>query len=89
MLKNANQPIAISEDEWQEIMNVPVVRDSWGIEDDETLEDFVSMVYGVKFNFQSGSPGYDGELYILLGDTLTGDPPIMLGRQNGKLIDLF
>lgn len=86
MPENPNEPIAISKDEWQEIMSLPVVRDAWGIEDDETLEDFLSMVYGVKFNFQSGSPGYVGDLYILQGDTLTGDPPIMLGRENGKLI---
>jgi hypothetical protein len=44
------------------------------------------MVYGVKFNFESGSPGYVGELYILQGAYLTGDPPIMLGREDGKLI---
>jgi hypothetical protein len=88
MPENPNQPIAISQDEWQEIMNLPIIRDAWGLEDDETLEDFMSMVYGVRFNFHSGSPGYVGELYILQGDTLTGDPPIMLGRQDGKLIVL-
>lgn len=87
MAKNPNEPIAISKDEWQEIMNFEVVRDAWGIEDNETLEDFLSMVYGVKFNFQSGSPGYVGDLYILQGD-LAGDPPLQLGRQDGKLIAL-
>jgi hypothetical protein len=86
MPENPNDPIAISKNEWEEIMNLPVVRESWGIEDDETLEDFLSMVYGVKFNFVSGSPGYVGELYILQGAYLTGDPPLMLGREAGKLI---
>lgn len=88
MSANANQPIAISQDEWHEIMNLEVVRESWGLENDETLGDFLSMVYGVKFDFHSGSPGYVGDLYILQGDALVGDPPIMLGRQNGKLIVL-
>jgi hypothetical protein len=69
-------------------MNFPLVRDAWGIDDDETLEDFLSIVYGVKFDFHSGNPGYVGDLYILQGDALAGDPPIMLGRQNGKLIVL-
>jgi hypothetical protein len=85
MPKKPNEPISISQDEWQEIMTLPVVRDSWGIEDDETLEEFLSMVYGVKFNFESGSPGYVGELYILQGAYLTGDPPLVLGREDGKL----
>lgn len=87
MPENPNDPIVISKDEWQEIMNLPVVRDAWGIDDDEELECFLSMVYGVKFNFHSGSPGYVGDLYILQGD-LAGDPPLQLGRQDGKLIVL-
>jgi hypothetical protein len=30
MPENPNEPIAISKDEWQEIMNLEVVRDAWG-----------------------------------------------------------
>jgi len=41
------------------------------------------MVYGVNFDFVSGSPGYVGPLYILEGDVLTGDPPILIARPSG------
>ena len=64
-------------------MAVPVIRESWGIDDDTTRADFVSQVYAAKFNFVSGSPGYVGDLFILQGDTLTGDPPFVL-RRNDK-----
>jgi hypothetical protein len=79
-----NKPLEISIVEWKEIMQVPEVKESWGIQDGEKPEDFADMVYGVKFNFQSGSPGYVGELYILQGDVLTGDAPFLLIRDRDK-----
>ena len=72
--------------EWQEIMRLPEIRDAWGIEDDETAEQFASVVYGAKFDFVSGGPGYFGDLYILQGDALTGDVPIVLIRKEGALV---
>ncbi len=83
-----NDPITISTQEWDEIINVPEVRDSWGL-DKDTAEEFRSMVYGVKFNFASGSPGYIGELFILQGDVLTGDMPMILGRYSGVLQPIY
>jgi hypothetical protein len=80
-----NKPIEISLPEWKEIMQHPVIRDSWGIEEHESPEEFAAMVYGVKFEFVSGSPGYVGDLYIIQGDTLDGMPPRMLTRRHGKL----
>jgi hypothetical protein len=79
-----NKPLEISQPEWQEIIQLPVVRESWGLTN-ESPEEFASMVYGVKFDFVSGSPGYVGDLYILQGDALTGDAPFVFGRFNGKL----
>ena len=79
------KPQEISMAEWQEIMRLPEIRDSWGIEDDETAEQFASVVYGAKFDFVSGGPGYFGDLYILQGDALTGDAPLVLIRKNGVL----
>lgn len=40
-----------------------------GIEN-ETPEEFADMVYGVKFAFTSGSPGYVGDIFILQGGYL-------------------
>jgi hypothetical protein len=80
-----NKPQEISTAEWKEIMQVPVVRESWGLGDDETPEEFADMVYGVKFDFASGTPGYVGDLYVLHGDAL--GEPITLIRKDGKLVD--
>ncbi|MCA1622488.1 MAG: hypothetical protein LC768_08825 [Acidobacteria bacterium] len=87
MSKTIHQPFAISAAEWQEIFRLPAVQESWGLTD-ETLEEFTSCVYGVKFNYQSGSPGYVGDLYILQGDAITDNSPIVLGRKEERLVVL-
>lgn len=80
-----NKPLEISIIEWKEIMDVPEIRESWGVEDETTPAQFADMVFGVKFHFVSGSPGFVGDLYILQGDTLTGDAPFILLRRRGGL----
>ena len=80
-----NIPHELSSAEWKELMQVPVIRESWGIGEGETPEDFADMVYGVKFNFASGvAPGYVGHLYILHGDAL-GEPMVLI-RHDGHLV---
>jgi len=78
-----NKPQEISMAEWKEIIQLPVVRESWGLEK-ETAEEFAAMVYGVKFDFVSGGPGYVGDLYVLQGDAL-GEPMTII-REHGKLV---
>jgi hypothetical protein len=81
-----NRPETLSEAEWKELMEIPAIRESWGLEPDATVEDFAVQVYAAKFNFVSGSPGYVGDLFIVQGDALTGDPPFVLRRgRDGKL----
>lgn len=81
-----NKPQDISMAEWRELMGVPVIRESWGLEGDESAEQFADMVYGVKFHFTPGiAPGYVGDLYILHGDAL--GEPITLIRRNGTLVE--
>lgn len=83
------KPYSLSPAEWQEIMTIPVIRESWGIEDSTSISDFSSQVYAARFEFVSGSPGYVGDLFILQGDTLTGDAPFVLRRDDtGKLVVL-
>jgi hypothetical protein len=85
-MKNMN-PQPISLEEWRQIIAVPEVREAWGPEDDVKPSDFAGTVYAAKFDFVSGSPGYFGDLYILQGDALTGDPPMVLIRaNNGTLV---
>ena len=78
-----NKPLEISTAEWKEIMEMPAIRESWGIEDDETPEQFADMVYGVKFHY-SGGTGYNGDLFILHGDAM--GEPFTLVRDHGKLV---
>lgn len=52
-------------------------------------EGFSQQVYAAKFHFHSGSPGYIGDLYIIQGDVLTGDPPMMLIRDRDKKLRLL
>lgn len=82
-----NRPKPISEAEWAEIVTMPAVREAWGLGDDPDPSEFASIVYGARFNFVSGGPGYVGDVYVLQGDALTEAPPLVLRRdRNGKLI---
>lgn len=89
MSTHPNDPITISPNEWEEIISLQEVRESWGLDDKDTLDEFRSMVYGVKFDFVSGGPGYVGEIYILHGDVLSGDLPLILGRYDGQLKPVY
>lgn len=80
-----NTPIALSMDEWKEVMQVPAIKESWGLSGDETPEEFADIAYGVKFDFAPMTgPGYVGDLYILSGDAL--GEPFTLIRKDGKLV---
>jgi hypothetical protein len=76
------QPHPLTSAEWKEVTEVPEVRESWGLEDTINPAEFAAQVYGVRFNFVSGSPGYVGDLFFLQGDALTGDQPLMLRRDD-------
>ena len=78
-----NKPQDISLAEWKEIIRVPAIRESWGLTDEETPEQFADMVYGVKFDYDGG-PGYNGDLYILHGDAM--GEPFTLIRKDGRLV---
>ena len=80
-----NEPQEPSMSDWKELMKLPAVKEVWGLDDEETPEEFASKVYGVKFHFVSGGPGYVGDLYILQGDALSESAPIAFIRQNGVL----
>ena len=71
--------------EWKEIIQLPEVRQDWGLGEDDTAEQFANMVYGVKFAFTPEMmPGYVGDLYILHGDAL-GEPMTLI-RDDGRLV---
>lgn len=77
-----NAPQSPSRDELREIYNL--VGHKWGYEFESPGEfnAWAESVYAVKFNFHSGAPGYVGDLFIVQGDMLTDEPPIMLIRAD-------
>jgi hypothetical protein len=78
----SNKPHELSNEEWKEIIALPVVKECWGVDDDTTPEQFAEIAYGVRFDFVSGSPGYVGDLYVLCGDAL-GEPLTLIRRGEG------
>lgn len=84
------RPHLLSSIEWAEIISLPEVKQAWGLGGETTPEEFASQVYAAKFHFHSGSPGYVGDIYILQGDVLTGDAPLILVRdQEGKMTPAY
>jgi hypothetical protein len=79
-----NKPNALTSKEIKEIASMEVIRQMWGAESAAEMEELLdTQVYAVKFTYQSGGPGYVGDLYILLGDT--PDEPLCLIRRRGEL----
>ncbi len=79
-----NKPIALTSEEIKEIAGMDAIRQMWGAESAADMEGMLdTTVYAVKFKYQSGGPGYIGDLYILVGDT--PDEPVRLIRRRGKL----
>ena len=79
----------IAPHEWEELIQVPEVIEGWGLEDlieegDFGAQQLADMVYGVKFDYITGGPGYCGELFILMGDGLS-TYPMVITRESGKL----
>ena len=84
-------PLIITDKEWKELTNVPEVVQAWGLDNDPKItlvEDFKAQVYGVKFDFVSGSPGYCGDLFILSGDSL-GEPMTLIRDLNTKKLTVL
>ena len=81
------QPFVLTRSEWDEIGAMKTIRKAWGVAPGEDFATFAKdNIYAAKFHFIAGSPGYCGDLFILQGDALTEDAPVMLTRKNGKLV---
>ena len=87
MNKNSNTPWPISQEEWAEIYNVTEFREGWGLETDDKAAEIQPSLYGVRFDYVSGSPGYVGSLYLVQGDGGPDIPPLVFVRdQHGRLV---
>ena len=45
------RPHMLSIAEWTELMTIPAIRESWGLQPYETPEHFAKQVYAAKFHF--------------------------------------
>ena len=78
------QPKALTSKEIKEIAAMEDIQQMWGAENAAEMEEMLdTQVYAVKFTYQSGGPGYIGDLYILVGDT--PDEPVRLIRTKATL----
>jgi hypothetical protein len=78
------KPMELSGSDWVEIFDMDEVIQCWGMNKNEnTLEDFKSSVYAVKFDYVNETPGYVGDFYIIMGSAMM--MPIFLTRHNGVL----
>ena len=89
-----NNPIIISDSEWQEIIENEDIRATWALDDElseynaMTAQEFKEEVYGCKFNYINDGPGYSGDVFCLYGDNL--DTPMTLIRGlDGKIKTLI
>ena len=77
-------PRAINAAEWAELALVPAVRAAYGFEPEEGGPELARATYGAYFDFVNGSPGYVGDVYVLLGDNL-GGPLVLIRNWGGRL----
>ncbi|MCC7541334.1 MAG: hypothetical protein IT379_34270 [Deltaproteobacteria bacterium] len=87
----SNTPHAILSQEWREIAELPFIVDGFGLRNlsvAERARELEGSVYGVRFDFVSGGPGYVGDVYIIQGDAL-GAGPIMLTRAPSGDLEVF
>ena len=73
------KPKEITKKEWEEIIAIEAVREGWGLEKEDTAEEFSQRVFGARFDFVSGMPGYCGDVFVLYGDALA--EPMTLYRK--------
>lgn len=84
-----NIPHALTDGEWEELAGIEAVQEGWGIEPGEGGAMLKECgAYAVRFDFVSGSPGYVGPLYLLIGDGDPACPPLHFIREDGRLIVL-
>lgn len=77
------KPHALTNAEISEIAAVRAVQQMWGAETAEEMADILRQsACAVRFDFISGSPGYCGDVFLVLGDAL--ESPLMLVREDGR-----
>ena len=77
------KPHTLTSAEISEIAAIRGVQEMWGAETADEMADILQhSSYAVRFDFISGSPGYCGDVFLIIGDALTN--PLMLIRADGR-----
>ena len=80
-----NKPSALTSQEIKEIGAIEDIQQMWGAENAAEMEELLNnTVYAVKFDYQSGSPGYVGDYFILQGDAL-GEALELIRSKDGAI----
>jgi len=80
------KPKALTSQEIREIAALKDIQQMWGAENAAEMEELLdSNVYAVKFDYQSGGPGYIGDYFILQGDAL-GEPLELVRSKDGAIV---
>ena len=78
-------PCVITDAEWSELAQVQQIKEMFSLagtsEDGESL---ASVCYGARFDYMNGSPGYVGDLFVLVSDHM-GDPFLLTRQKDGHL----
>ena len=83
-----NKPEKLTPEDWEEVRQNQTVIESWGLEPQDSADDFKESVYAVKFNFEPQTmPNYRGEVMLLLGDSL--EPLVLVRDRDQKLVASF
>jgi hypothetical protein len=83
-VSKANRPTPLSQRDWVEIIALPEFQVAWGVTT-EKVEDLIPRLYGARFDFTSGGPGYVGPLYLIYGDSVGSGAPLVVTKNNGRL----
>jgi hypothetical protein len=82
----SNKPMALTSQEIKEIAAIKDIQQMWGAENAAEMEELLdSTVCAVKFDYQSGSPGYIGDYFILQGDAL-GEALELVRSKDGAIV---
>ncbi len=85
-----NNPQPLSPQEWQEIAGHPTIQEMWGFDAEHgPAEARQPFCYGTKFDFISDSPGYSGDLFVLVGAGLSAHPVVVCRNSVSKQLDIL
>lgn len=82
-----NKPNELTAQEWEDVAAVRAVQEGFGLEDEDDPAGWLSeQAYGVRFDYQTDSPGYVGPLFLIQGAGSPDNRPLTFIRNaNGQL----